>query len=66
MQRDDVFLKGTSPSLFFIKSNKKTKDIDILSILALLEMAISLNFTPMILKNLKFNIYLVGSKKYSK
>lgn len=66
MQRDDVFLKGTSPSLIFIKRNKKPKNIDILSILALLEMAISLNFTPMILKNLKFNIYLVGSKKYSK
>ncbi len=42
MQRDDVFLKGTSPSLFFIKRNKKTKDIDISSILALLEMAISM------------------------
>ncbi len=62
--------KKSSPNIrvhhlpyFSSKGIKKTKDIDILSILALLEMAISFDFTPMILKNLKFNMYLVGSKK---
>ncbi len=65
MQRDDVNLKGTSPSLFFIKRNKKPKKL-IYCQFGFARNGYIIDFTPMILKNLKFNIYLVGSKKYSK
>jgi hypothetical protein len=51
MQRDDVNLKGTSPSLFFIKRNKKPKKL-IYCQFGFARNGYIIDFTPMILKTL--------------